>query len=228
MENKQIHILLADDDTANSLLLKRYLEVEGFLVAYAKDGAEALELYGKSRPDLVLLDVNMPRVDGFDVARQIRLSDNDTILFFLTDRTEKTDRIKGFSLRGNDYIPKPFYPEELVMRIKERFASIANAPQRFYEFGGCRLDTSLSTIACGTEKVSLSTRQSQILEILATHLGDAVSREEILTRVWGDDSYANSLALNVQITYLRRILSIDPSLEIIAIKKCGYTLSARK
>lgn len=219
-----IKVLLIDDDKANSMLLKRYLEVEGFDARYAADGSSGLEIYSSFRPDIILLDINMPGIDGFEVARHIREKDNDTLIFFLTDRTEKIDRLHGFTLRANDYIPKPFYPEELVMRIRERCVAIGASSQRYYTIGNTVLDTNLSTVTCGKKVTPLSARQSQILEMLAARCGDMVAREEILQAIWGNDSYANSLALNVQITYLRRILSADPTLEIASIRRRGYLL----
>ena len=219
-----IKVLLIDDDKANSLLLKRFLEVEDFDVRYAENGSDGLELYASYHPDIILLDINMPGPDGFEVAQSIRSRDRDTLIFFLTDRTEKTDRLHGFTLRANDYIPKPFYPEELVMRIRERCAAIEASSQRYYTFGDTVFDTNLSTVTCAGKSASLSGRQAQILEMLAAKRGDIAGREEILKAIWGDDSYANSLDLNVQITYIRRILSIDPTLEIISLKKRGYML----
>lgn len=166
-------ILLVDDDLKNSMLLKRFIETDenGYEVIYANSGKVGLEYYMEYRPDLILLDINMPEMNGFELAETIRKSDKKVIIFFLTDRTEKVDRLHGFSLKGNDYIPKPFYPEEL----------------------------------------------------LASNQGRLVERDYILEKVWGDASYSNSLALNVQITYLRRLLS-DPSISIISIKKKGYIL----
>lgn len=222
-----IKVLLVDDDRTNSMLLKRFLEVEDFEVRYAEDGQSGLEIYHTFRPDIILLDINMPGIDGFEVARRIRERDNDTLIFFLTDRTEKTDRLHGFTLRANDYIPKPFYPEELVMRIHERCEAIEASSQRYYKIGGSTFDTNLSTITCGDKAASLSARQALILEILASKIGDIVPREYILQTIWGDDSYANSLALNVQITYIRRIISIDPTLEIVSLKKRGYMLRTK-
>ena len=114
MTNKPVRILLVDDDVRNSMLLKRFIEAEGYEVTYANNGRVGLELYHKLHPDLILLDINMPELDGFETARIIRQNDKRVIIFFLTDRTDKVDRLHGFSLKGNDYIPKPFYPEELI------------------------------------------------------------------------------------------------------------------
>ena len=123
MNDKTLKILFADDDVTYSLFLKRFLEKEGYEVMHVPDGEQALTQFRLSRPDLVLLDINMPEVNGFEVARQIRLWDKKVMLFFLSDRTEISDRLKGFSLKGNDYIPKPFYPEELLAKIQERFSA---------------------------------------------------------------------------------------------------------
>lgn len=143
-------ILLVDDDVRNSMLLKRYLEVEGFDVTYAPDGTAGWKMYCSSRPDLILLDVNMPGMDGFELARRIREMDRDTLLFFLTDRTERDDRLKGFSLKGNDYIPKPFYPEELTARIRERLEARTSATQHIMTVA-TPFSTAVSPLSLSTE-----------------------------------------------------------------------------
>lgn len=119
---KPLKILFADDDLKYSLLLKRFLEQEGYEVTYVGNGRMAVEQFPLVRPDLVLLDINMPELNGFEVAARIREADKHVLLFFLSDRSDKADRLQGFSLRANDYLAKPFYPEELIARIRERFA----------------------------------------------------------------------------------------------------------
>ncbi|MDO5396252.1 MAG: response regulator transcription factor [Bacteroidales bacterium] len=216
-------ILLVDDDVRSSTLLRRFLESEGFKVDYAVNGVEGLSLYAACHPDLVLLDINMPLMNGFEVAQRIRENDRRTVIFFLTDRTEKVDRLKGFALKGNDYIPKPFYPEELVAKINERFDSLLPHSETEYKLGDTVFRPNLSQITFRNETHSLSVRQSEILQLLAENKGMLVERETILNHVWGDNSYANSLALNVQITYLRRLID-DPAISILSIKKRGYIL----
>lgn len=222
---KAIKILLVDDDLRNSMLLKRFIESEGYEVIYANNGKVGLEMYREARPDLILLDINMPELDGFETARIIRQNDKKVIIFFLTDRTDKVDRLHGFSLKGNDYIPKPFYPEELVAKINERLESTTIGNDKEYRIGDTLFHPNLSTITYQNETHNLSVRQSEILQILAENIGRPVDREYILSQVWGDTSYANSLALNVQITYLRKLID-DPSITISSIKKRGYILSA--
>lgn len=219
-----INILLVDDDLKNSMLLKRFLEVEGYCVTYANNGAIGWELYHTSNPDLILLDINMPEINGFELAQKIREVNQKVLIFFLTDRTEKDDRLKGFSLKGNDYIPKPFYPEELIAKIKERFENRSIEMQREFIIGNTLFDSNLSTVTYNGVSHTLTARQTDILLLLSQNIGTMIEREQILKTVWGDDSNANSLALNVQITYLRRILEDDKSISIVSLKKKGYIL----
>ena len=223
----RINILLVDDDLKNSMLLKRFLEVEGFNVIYANNGAIGWELYNTSNPDLILLDINMPEMNGFELAQKIREVNQKVLIFFLTDRTEKDDRLKGFSLKGNDYIPKPFYPEELIAKIRERFENRTVEMQRQFQVGNTLFDSNLSSVTYNGTSHTLTARQTDILLLLSQNIGAMVEREHILKAIWGDDSNANSLALNVQITYLRRILEDDKSISIVSLKKKGYILQIR-
>ena len=222
-----INILLVDDDLKNSMLLKRFLEVEGYCVTYANNGTIGWELYHTSKPDLILLDINMPEMNGFELAQKIREVNQKVLIFFLTDRTEKDDRLKGFSLKGNDYIPKPFYPEELIAKIKERFENRSIEMQREFIIGNTLFNSNLSTVTYNGMSHTLTARQTDILLLLSQNIGTMIEREQILKTVWGDDSNANSLALNVQITYLRRILEDDKSISIVSLKKKGYILQIR-
>ena len=216
--------MLVDDDRQNSEFLRKFLEVEGYEVTYAENGRKGWEAFSAAKPDLVLLDVNMPVMNGFELARLIRERDLGVLIFFLTDRTEKADRLKGFDLKGNDYIPKPFYPEELIAKIRERFEHRqASLPSRIV-IGQTIFDSNLSTIEYAGTVQHLSARQSDILAILARHIGQTVERSYLLEHVWGNDSYANSLALNVQITYIRKMLEPDISISIVSLKKRGYRL----
>ncbi len=226
---RKLKILLVDDDLRNSMLLKRFLEEEDYRVTYANNGKEAWELFQPLKPDLVLLDINMPEMDGFQVARKIREKDKSVIIFFLTDRTEISDRLKGFSLKGNDYIPKPFYPEELIAKIRERLGDLDDNENNYrYQLGYIIFDYSLCMIELNSISQKMSVRQADILKILADNISSVVDRNYILDKIWGCDSYSNSLSLNVQITYLRKMLKIDRTLFISSIKKRGYILKVIK
>ncbi len=223
---KPIKILFADDDLKYSMLLKRFLENEGYEVTYAGNGAIAVEQFPLVKPDLVLLDINMPGYNGFEVAARIRETDKHVLIFFLSDRSDKADRLEGFRLKANDYIAKPFYPEELIARIRERFATspVDTVEEETYRIGNSVFNYSTNEIRTGNQKVLITSRQADILRILARNLNVAVDREIILNAVWGNSSYANSLALNVQITYLRKALGNDPVVKIESLMKKGYLL----
>ena len=221
-----IKILFADDDLKYSMLLKSFLQQHGYDVTYAGNGKKAWEQFPEVKPDLVLLDINMPEMDGYEVAERIRTIDPKVLIFFLTDRTEKNDRLKGFSLKANDYLAKPFYPEELIARIKDRFeiGVHENVQEESFHFGNTTFNYTTNEIRTGNNKVLITSRQADLLRILATNLNLAVDRDLLLETVWGTSSYANSLALNVQVTYLRKALHNDPSTGIVSLPKKGYML----
>lgn len=223
---KPLKILFADDDLKYSLLLKRFLEKEGYEVTYVGNGRMAVEQFPLVRPDLVLLDINMPELNGFEVAARIREADKHVLLFFLSDRSDKADRLQGFSLRANDYLAKPFYPEELIARIRERFALQLEetVDEETYRFGNTVFNYNTNELRTASSKVLITSRQADILRLLALNVNNAVPRDQLLEAVWGAVSYANSLALNVQITYLRKALKNDSSVRIESLMKKGYVL----
>ena len=223
---KTIKILFADDDLKYSLLLKRFLEQHGYEVTYAGNGKKAWEQFPDVKPDLVLLDINMPEMDGYEVAEHIRAIDPKVLIFFLTDRTEKNDRLKGFSLKANDYLAKPFYPEELLARIEERFAVDLpeNVEEEVYHFGETTFTYNNNELRTRASRVLITSRQADILRLLVKNIGNVVSKEVIQETVWGMVSVSNSLAVNVQMTYLRHALQHDSSVRIESLKKKGYVL----
>lgn len=224
---KPLKILFADDDLKYSMLLKRFLEKEGYEVTYAGNGTIALEQFPLVKPDLVLLDINMPGYNGFEVAERIRETDRHVLIFFLSDRSDKADRLQGFQLRANDYLAKPFYPEELIARIRERFASQLSdvVEEETYAFGNSVFNYSTNEIRTANSKVLITSRQADILRLLVLNKNNTVARDKLLEAVWGSSSYANSLALNVQITYLRKALKNDPTVKIESLMKKGYILT---
>ncbi len=220
-----LKILFADDDIKYALLLKDFLTHNGYNVTYAGNGRIALDLFNEIKPGLVLLDVNMPEMNGFEVAREIRAKDNKVLIFFLTDRSDKNDRLKGFQLKGNDYLAKPFYPEELLARIEERLGNPSETNQKIYKIGNISFHYTTNELITGNTKTIITSRQADILPLLAENINETVSRELLLNKVWGTNNYTNSLALNVQITYLRRALQSDKSLKIVSVVRKGYMLS---
>ena len=222
-----IKILFADDDLKYSMLLKSFLQQHGYDVTYAGNGKKAWEQFPEVKPDLVLLDINMPEMDGYEVAERIRAIDPKVLIFFLTDRTEKNDRLKGFSLKANDYLAKPFYPEELLARIEERFSmnESETIEEEVYHFGETTFCYNNNELRTRSSRVLITSRQADILRLLAKNIGNVVSKEMIQEAVWGTVSYANSLAVNVQMTYLRHALQHYVTVKIESLKKKGYVLS---
>lgn len=227
---KPLKILFADDDLKYSMLLKRFLEREGYEVTYVGNGAMALEQFPLIKPDLVLLDINMPEYNGFEVAELIRKEDKLVLIFFLSDRSDKSDRLQGFQLKANDYLAKPFYPEELIARIRERFEDVLSdtVEEELYQFGRSVFNYTTNEIRTGNNKTLVTSRQAEILRLLAKNLNKVVERDLLLNAVWGTASYANSLALNVQITYLRKAIGNDPEVKIDSLMKKGYSLRETK
>lgn len=167
----------------------------------------------------------MPELNGFEVAEHIRALDRNVLLFFLSDRSDKADRLKGFDLRANDYLAKPFYPEELLARIRERFQCGDDVVQtEMYSFGNTVFNYTTNEIRTGNNKTLITSRQAEILRMLAKNVNVSVDRDSLLNKVWGASSYANSLALNVQISYLRRALRNDNTVKIDSLMRKGYML----
>ena len=167
----------------------------------------------------------MPELNGFEVAEHIRALDRNVLLFFLSDRSDKADRLKGFDLRANDYLAKPFYPEELLARIRERFQCGDDMVQtEMYSFGNTVFNYTTNEIRTGNNKTLITSRQAEILRMLAKNVNVSVDRDSLLNKVWGASSYANSLALNVQISYLRRALRNDNTVKIDSLMRKGYML----
>ena len=159
------------------------------------------------------------------MAEHIRALDRNVLLFFLSDRSDTADRLKGFDLRANDYLAKPFYPEELLARIRERFQCGDDVVQtEMYSFGNTVFNYTTNEIRTGNNKTLITSRQAEILRMLAKNVNVSVDRDSLLNKVWGASSYANSLALNVQISYLRRALRNDNTVKIDSLMRKGYML----
>lgn len=222
--NHSPKILFADDDLKYSLLLKDFLSKNGYEITYVGNGQMAVDQFDTVCPDLVLLDINMPEKNGFEVAQEIRKKNRKVLIFFLTDRSDKTDRLKGFQLQANDYLAKPFYPEELLARIEERFGNTSAFADKTYKIGNTSFNYGTNELITGNIKTIITSRQAEVLRLLVENVNETVSREHILHEVWANDSYANSLALNVQISHIRRALKHDKSIRIKSIVKKGYML----
>ena len=231
MSEKTIHILLAEDERTLAMIIKDTLDGQGFSVTVASDGEEALQLYAAQRPDVLVADVMMPRLDGFELVRRIRKNDQTMPVIFLTARSAVNDVVHGFEMGANDYLKKPFGMQELIVRIKAllgRACTVAPPPEQVTRFtiGQYLFDAvvqRLTHVPTGA-RVELSYRESEILRHLCLHPSEVVTSQSLLLELWGNDSFFNNKSLHVFITKLRHRLALDQSLRIVNVRGIGYKL----
>ena len=224
--NNPCKILLVEDDPNLGQLLKDYLELKGFNTDLAKDGVEGGALYDKNDYDLLILDVMMPKKDGFTLASEIRKEDESIPIIFLTARASEEDRIRGFQIGGDDYLSKPFSTEELLMRIKAVLKRTQDSPKELgeYFFGNSRLDTRKQVLSANGTSVSLTTKEFQLLSVLCQHINSTVRRSHLLEKIWHNDTYFNARSMDVYITRLRKHLKKDNSIKLITVYGEGFKL----
>ena len=225
-----IKVLYVEDEVSLAKIVRESLESRGFEVLLVSDGEQVLSAFEQFRPDVCVLDVMLPRRDGFSLGADLRKRQSNLPILFLTARTQSQDVIKGFQSGGNDYIRKPFSLEELILRIQNlvqimQSASSTNsekAPSDAVALGRYLFYPNRFELHLEDKVRKLSHRETQLLQILAQHANTAVHRKEILMAVWGDDSIFNSRNLDVYITRLRDYLREDEQLQIVTLKGIGY------
>jgi len=227
MENKEIKILLAEDDHNLGTILKAYLEAKGYPTKLFVNGKEALDAYTKEKFDFCILDVMMPVKDGFTVAKEIRKTDKKIPILFLTAKSLQEDRIEGLQLGADDYLTKPFNMEELLLRIKAilRRASTENAvEQSIYILGAYIFDCTHQTLTKGDEVQKLTSKESELLKLLCENMNTVLDRNIALNRIWHDDSYFNARSMDVYIAKLRKYLKDDTTIELLNVHGIGFKL----
>ncbi len=225
-------LLVVEDEAHLSEVISDNLRLEGWRVDVVADGATALEAIRASRPDLVLLDVMLPRMDGFAVCDALRKEGNDVPILFLTARASSDDRVRGLALGGDDYLSKPFELKELILRVRailrrtEWFRSPSPAGETL-TLGKASVDFRTNRAQVGERNYELSPKETMILRCLAERPGEVVSRAEILDRVWGYDAFPTSRTVDNFIVRLRRILEADPREPryIHTVRGSGYRLT---
>lgn len=230
-----ISILLVEDDHNFGDVLKSYLEMHDFEITLAPNGVEGLKEFKKHSYDLCILDVMMPKMDGFTLAKEIRDLDQEVPIIFLTAKTMKEDIVAGFKLGADDYVSKPFNSEELLVRIQavlKRSRSEIEKEEDLseYEFGNFHFDFPVRMLTYrggdnGTsEKVKLSPKESELLKLFCKNKNKVLSRSLALKEIWGEDSYFTARSMDVFITKLRKHLKIDDTVEIVNIHGNGFQL----
>lgn len=219
-------VLFIEDEPALGMIVKDSLVYRGFDVLYAANGTDGLEQYRLHRPDIVVADIMMPDMDGFTMAEQIRRDDPHTPIMFLTARSQTSDVVRGFELGGNDYLKKPFSLDELVARINALLRTGASRTHTngTFKIGRYIFDPAKQKLSVDDREVTLSHREAELLRRLYQQRNEVLGRSEVLTELWGDDSFFNGRSLDVFITKLRRYLREDPKIQIINIRGRGYKL----
>lgn len=223
---EKIHVLLVEDEKTLSMIIKDTLEEQGFDISTAFNGEEGLRMFYAKRPEVVVADVMMPRMDGFEMVRRIRQTDQQTPVLFLTARSGINDVVEGFELGANDYLKKPFSMQELIIRIKALLhkAFVNKEQTSLFELGNYLFNAVSQQLTYAGISQELSHRESEILRRLCEHRNEVVSTQSILLELWGDDSFFNSRSLHVFITKLRHKLSKDESIRIVNVRGIGYKL----
>ncbi len=221
-------ILLAEDDINLGSLLKQYLMAKKYDVELFVDGEKAYKGFMENQFDLCILDVMMPRKDGFTLSKDIRRINSNTPVIFLTAKNLKDDILKGFKLGADDYITKPFNMDELLLRIeailRRSGKSAEDKMETNFAFGSLKFDSNKQILTTTEEQIKLTTKENELLRLLAVNANSILERNYALKLVWGDDSYFNARSMDVYITKLRKHLKADPSVKIINVHGKGYKL----
>lgn len=230
-EESLINVLLVEDEETLALIIKDTLEGQGFRIRLAKDGEEGLRRFFEEKPDVLVADVMMPRMDGFEMVRRIRRQDKQTPVLFLTARSATSDVVEGFELGGNDYLKKPFGMQELIVRIKALLGRASNysAPEKQtsvteFEIGRYRFNAITQRLSYLGNETELSYRESEILRRLCENRNEVTLMQDILIELWGNDTFFNQRSLHVFITKLRHKLSRDERIRIVNVRGIGYKL----
>ncbi|WDO14233.1 response regulator transcription factor [Flavobacterium sp. WW92] len=223
--SSKIKIILAEDEPALAQIIKESLETRNFEVVLCKNGEEAFDAYTKEKPELLVLDVMMPKKDGFTLAKEIRKLDKKTPIVFLTAKSQTQDVVDGFQLGGNDYLKKPFSMEELIVRIHSLLGRIQ--PEKNEEdiaIGSYLFNLTKQTLNHSGNMLFLTHREASLLHLLVENKNDILDRSLVLKKIWGDDDFFNGRSMDVFITKLRKKLSLDPNIQIINVRSQGYKL----
>lgn len=227
-----VRILLVEDDVNLGEVIRDLLEMKGFRVVLRRDGESSLTAFLKGAFDLCLIDVMLPKMDGFALARAIRKTDAKVPLIFLTAKALKEDRIEGFKAGGDDYVTKPFHTEELLLRIeavlrRTRGQAGPGEDEAVLAIGGFRFDPAARTLELGGAKKALTQKEADLLLLFARHRNEVLERDTAMRAIWGAEGYFVSRSMDVYISKLRKLLAADPGVEIRNVHGRGFKLVVR-
>jgi DNA-binding response OmpR family regulator len=230
MVNRADKILFAEDELALAEIVKESLESRGFIVSHYDTAVGTFDHYQQHRPDILLLDVMLPDADGFALARQIRVTDPDIPIIFLTSRSLPQDVVTGFESGGNDYLRKPFSMEELIVRIrsllnkKQSLLTAVPAAETLFTIGSYNFNYHMHKLFYDDAVTDLTSRENEILKLLFLNKNRVVARSSLLMHIWGNDDFTTGRSLDVFITKLRKYLQADGDVQIANVRGIGYKL----
>jgi DNA-binding response OmpR family regulator len=232
--NEEIKLLLVEDDDALRFIVKDNLKQNGYAVDVAENGREAIDLFDQNKYHLIILDVMLPKVDGFKVAEYIRKTNHDIPIIFLTARSMTEDKITGLTIGGDDYIPKPFSMEELLLKIKiflKRSNNISGGNReesRSKKIGRFVFIPEELTLSFDGDARKLTMKEMELIKLFSENTNKVLNRNEILERVWGSNDYFLGRSLDVFISRLRKYFKPDPNIKIINLHGIGFRFSLKK
>ena len=221
-------VLIAEDDRDFGNILTQYVTINGFEVNLARDGKEAWEKFNEEKPDICVLDVMMPEMDGFTLAEKIKQSHGDMPIIFLTAKSLKEDIVKGLKLGADDYITKPFDPEVLILRINNILKRVYSSANDEYHVSSTVLRFNTLELVCGKTKEKLTLKEAQLLRYFIINKNKILAREDILTEIWGEDDYFLGRSMDVFISRLRKYVSEDKNIDIRTVRGTGFILEEKK
>lgn len=233
-KNEHVQVLMAEDDENLGLILSERLKSKGFEVDLAPDGAVAMAMYQKKKYDLLILDIMMPVKDGFTLAKEIRKTDSNTPIIFVTARSMKEDVLKGFEIGADDYLTKPFSMDELMVRIHAvlrrtfRKSDHSSGEVDQFQFSNTQFNAITQTLTIANVSVDLTSKESELLRLLCSRINEVVPRDEALISIWGNDSYFNGRSMDVFISKLRKMLAADEQVEIMNVHGKGFKLVVKE
>ena len=221
----KIKLLLAEDEPSLAQIVKETLETRDFEVVLAKNGVEAYELYQKESPEVLVLDVMMPKKDGFTLAKEIRQENKQIPIIFLTAKSQTKDVLEGFNHGGNDYLKKPFSMEELIVRVHSLLdRNSLKFNDSSIKIGQYIFNHTKQSLQFKNNVLLLTHRESELLFLLTQKKNEISDRTFILKKLWGDDDFFNARSMDVFITKLRKKLKDDENIQIVNVRGYGYKL----
>jgi DNA-binding response OmpR family regulator len=221
-------VLIAEDDRDFGNILTQYVTISGFDVTLGRDGKEAWELFNKDKPDICVLDVMMPEMDGFTLAEKIKEAHSDVPIIFLTAKNLKEDIVRGLKIGADDYITKPFDPEVLILRINNILKRAYSSSNDEFKISQTVLKYNTLELICGNTKEKLTLKEAQLLKFFIINKNKILAREDILTEIWGEDDYFLGRSMDVFISRLRKYVSEDKNIDIRTVRGTGFILEEIK